>query len=277
MTLIAGFNCFDGFVIAADTEIEHGPTNFQNSKLQNYFSDRYGYTLIVGGAGSVSYFTMASQKIRDAVAKLLSPTLATIRDAIDATISEVHDKYIFNNWKINADERPNFDLIIGVHDGDGGSVLLRSDDVALIEVQSCDFIGSGAYVAQLVAERLITPGLSAAVTFHLASQIFREVKGKGVAVGGNTEIYARRKDDKAEQFFALSAKDYRFIWGLEEALLGAIRDALVKDREQSPERMKFIEDTLRNLRADAEKPRAGGGTEQHFIEFGTEYLNPWKR
>ena len=39
-----------------------------------------------------------------------------------------------------------------------------------------------------LAEKLHVDGLSTAVTEHLVQQIFREAKGKGVAVGGNTEI-----------------------------------------------------------------------------------------
>jgi 20S proteasome alpha/beta subunit len=167
VTLIAGFSCPDGLVIAADTAIEYGPINFQNSKIQRTFSDKYGYTLTIGGAGHVSYFTMASQKIRDEIAILTDPTLATIKDVIDKTISEVHEKYIFKHWDAAAEERPRFDLIIGINDGNGGSKVLRSDNVALMEVRSYDFIGSGSSVAHLVAERLITPGLSTAVTLHL--------------------------------------------------------------------------------------------------------------
>jgi hypothetical protein len=131
--------------------------------------------------------------------------------------------------------------------------MLRTDDVAVIEIESCDFIGTGSTLAQHVAERLLGPGLPTAVTVHLAGQIFREVKGKGVAVGGNTEIYARRKDARAEQFFDLTLKDYRFIWGLEDILLNGIRDALNagQNKKLIDDRLRAIGKRIRGIRADA--------------------------
>jgi hypothetical protein len=117
-----------------------------------------------------------------------------------------------------------------------------------------------------VAERLLQPDLSTAVTIHLADQIFRKVKGKGVAVGGNTEIYARRASLNTERFFQLTASDYRFVWGVEDMLLSALRDALDKD-ENKRQRMES---------KIADKDRNNIGEEQHTIIFDTEYGNPLK-
>ena len=62
MTLVAGFMCKDGFVIAADTEMTVGSIIVQGSKIAHYSGEgSHFYSVVIGGAGDVNYIRMASQ------------------------------------------------------------------------------------------------------------------------------------------------------------------------------------------------------------------------
>src|ERR1700687_3473074 len=81
MTLIAGFVCPDGFVIAADTEVSLGFVRIQEPKLLG--SDAIGrdnrYRLVLGGAGTGPYIDEAMQEIKEKVSALKTQT----RTAVD--------------------------------------------------------------------------------------------------------------------------------------------------------------------------------------------------
>jgi hypothetical protein len=128
-----------------------------------------------------------------------------------------------------------------------------------------------------------------AVTEHLVSQIFREIKNKGFCVGGNTQTVSRRAHSGAAQFFSLkvSGDDYRFLWGLDDALLSAVRVAIdhgghrpTKKGRKLPNRLEkrlaFIRKRLTQLYIESSAERSVGGDENHRTEFGTEYGNMFK-
>ncbi|MFY9583183.1 MAG: hypothetical protein WAR21_01665 [Candidatus Acidiferrales bacterium] len=276
VTLVAGFKCRDGFVVGADTEVTHGPILFQGHKLANYYPDHTPvYDLIVGGAGNTAYLTMASQKIRDAIAALTEPTLANIKDEVQKVISGIYDEQICKLWGIGDPDCPTVSLIIGVEDQDKNIGLLVTENNAVFEVEESAFIGFGSYLAEHLSEKLWSSTLSTAATCHIAQQIFREAKGKGTYVGGNTEIIARLVKSDAEPFFNLTEKDYRYIWGLEEFMLSAVRIALSKDLDPNAlnERIDLLTKRLKQLRETAERPRQIGGTTIRLTEFGSETGN----
>src|SRR5439155_3337321 len=90
VTLVAGFSCKDGFVVAADTAITYGDIVFQGHKLANYYGKHTSYDIVIGGAGDGVYIDMASQKIRDAVAGLPQPTLASIKAEVERIVLDIH-------------------------------------------------------------------------------------------------------------------------------------------------------------------------------------------
>jgi hypothetical protein len=134
-------------------------------------------------------------------------------------------------------------------------------------------VGSGSTLAEYLIEKMWLPGLSTAVTVHLARQLFREVKAKGSYVGGNTEIIGRRVTKDAEQFFDVSEEDYRFLWGIDELMLSGVRVAL--DYTKSPQsmfdRIEDITARLKRIRESSEKPRSSKGDTLKLTEFNSEY------
>jgi hypothetical protein len=266
--------------LAADTEMTFGDIRFQSKKLVPYFSDRYGYDLVISGAGDASYIRMATQRIAKAASALSAPTIETIRDEIEKTVLEIYDTHL-KYWRIDDETRPSFSLMVGIKEVDGNFRVLKVDRTAVLAVDSWGFIGSGSVLAEHLAEKLYGPSLSVAVTMHLVTQIFREVKAKGVYVGGNTEIRATKtiKNRRTEGFFELSNKDDRFLWGLDDILLSAVRVALDKDKSKKAldNRIREIVKRLRTLRRDCEKERPPTGNESmQIIEFGSEYGSSYR-
>ena len=280
MTLIAGFRCRDGFVIAADTEMTMEPIiSFQGHKLADYYDTSNVRALVVAYSGDVGYAEMASQKIRDAVQALSSPTLADIKGHVETVVGRIYEDHLFKLWKTTGREEPYIELIVGVEDQKREFGVLRTRSTSVSEVQHHTFAGSGAYLAEHLAERLLASSpVPMAVTEHLVRQIFREIKGKGAYVGGNTEIVARRSSERAAMLFSLPKEDRRFLWGLEANLLSAVRIALDQNKPDKllESRLRFIRRTLKRLKQDSQRLPKDVGDERHSTEFGTEYGNPYK-
>jgi hypothetical protein len=284
MTLVVGWKCKDGFVVGADTEIEYGSVNFQKKKLYDYYGTdgTKPYDLVIGGAGHASYIAMAAQNIRDAVASLDVPTITNIKDVIGDVIESLHSNNL-KYWGIDEPMRPRVDLIIGIKDKQSDVEVLAVRQTAVNEIDQYESIGSGSELAEHLAEKLSALGLTTAVAVHVVRQIFREVKGKGPGVGGNTQVIAVRAPTiarKAEEFYDLqwNKRDYRYLWGLDDCLLSAVRVALdsTKSDKALDTRLRTIARRLRNIRSDAEKPRSPSGTKLDLLEFGSEYQNPMK-
>lgn len=281
MTLVAGFKCSDGFVIAADTEITYGSVRFQSHKLANFYGQGKSYDIVIGGAGDGVYIDATCQKIRDALANLPSPSFANIKAEVEAAISDLHAESLFKYWKPDDPNRPGVQLICGIQDQQKEWGLLQTDKDVVAETDAHAVAGTGAELAQYIIERLWMPGLSAAVTVHIARQLFREIKSKGIYVGGNTEIVGRRVTKNAEMFFDPLDNinsDYRFLWGIDELVASGIRVALdiTKSGKLLDDRIADVTERLKAVRRDSEAPRSQQGDTVYITEFGSEYGDWYK-
>jgi hypothetical protein len=284
MTLVVGWKCKDGFVIGADTEVEYGAVNYQRKKLYDYYGSdgTKPYDLVIGGAGTVPYIAMTAQNIRDAVALLDSPTVPNIKAAIGDVVEKLYENNL-KYWDINDPNCPRVDLVIGIKDKDSNFEVLNVYRTAVSEVSQSECIGSGSELADHLAEKLAQEGFSTALAVHIVRHIFREVKGKGPGVGGNTQIVAIRAPTTfrpSEDFYDLDLykDDYRYLWGLDDALLSAVRVALDSKKPEGTleSRIQIIVDRLRQVQSDARKPRTPSGSKIDLLEFGSEYQNPMK-
>ena len=279
MTLVAGFRGTDGFVVGADTQIMFGELQYQDHKLERHYGTGSRFDLIVGGAGSTDYVKMATERIRDAVMALAQSKLPLIQQEVEKTIEWIHKEHLFKYWSPDNINRPQVSLIIGIRDEDGNFALLQTADTSVREIDVCGFVGSGSLIAHYLAQKIIQPGLSTAVLRHLARQLFREVKGKGYAVGGNTEIISTRVTSNAEGFFDIPEKDHRFLWGIEAALYSAVRCSLNISKSSSlvERRLAFIKEKLEMLRKNCEHSRrdegVGAGEQVTDIEYDSEWDN----
>jgi len=288
MTLIAGFKCTDGFVIASDTEMTLGAISFQGQKVAIYDLGAPD-TLWIALSGNVAFGLVATQAIGTAVLNLQNRELPTVKRAVADALGDVYSEQIFKIWAATGrNDADDFALILGIEGRDRNFAVLSTHLNTVHEVAHYEFSGSGSELAHYVAERLCSSPTTTAVTHHLVSQIFREIKSKGIFVGGNTEIRSRRSRH-GDAFFEVNAsrEDYRFLWGLDDALMSAVRVALDhkghrplpghKLPKRLEERIRFIRKRLAELHADsARQDQKAAGEERHATEFGTEYGNPFK-
>jgi hypothetical protein len=98
MTLVAGFKCRDGFVIAGDTEVDYGNVRFQDHKIVHYYGQGNASDILIGGAGDGIYIDATCQKIRDAAATISNPTVSAIKAEIEKTIYRMHTDSVFKHW-----------------------------------------------------------------------------------------------------------------------------------------------------------------------------------
>jgi hypothetical protein len=120
----------------------------------------------------------------------------------------------------------------------------------------------------------------------LVRQVFREVKGRGLYVGGNTEIFSRRCTPTAQPFFDMgSLTDYRPLWGLQDILLSAVQVAMNRQFSALPNqelpkalavRLETIRQRLTSLYAESHKATIVPGDERHLTEYDTEYGHPYR-
>jgi 20S proteasome alpha/beta subunit len=289
MTLIAGFRCTDGFVIAGDTEITLGSTAMQGHKLVSYGGERSPYAIRIGIAGDEGYALTACEDIRDAVAALSLATLSEIKLAIRHVLEAIYREKIFPFWQATGQQTdPYMSLILGVEDVVGQFGVLKTDRNNVYEIDHHACAGMGSEVAEVLIERLFRGfQFATATTEHLALQIFREVKVKGIYVGGNTETISRRSLTGAPFFdLSLSKDDRRFLWGIDEMMADAVRVALTSEdpffvtnelRLQLEEHLRDLKAKLDGLWKDSHGYQYRNLRERSSAEYGvTGFANPFK-
>src|SRR5207244_520562 len=141
----------------------------------------------------------ASQRVRDAIRQLQAPSYANIRQAIVDVLADFYARHMCHNWRdMGVEEPPSVGLLVGFQGHDGFGVVATDREV-VYDVEDAVFDGSGNFAASTVAERMFDgKRQTTAVTQHLVQQLFREIKGKGIYVGGNTEIVSRRCHPNAD-------------------------------------------------------------------------------
>ena len=274
MTLIAGFVCPDGFVIAGDTEVTFEPIRIQESKLIGSPGTDTAYRLVIGGAGDGAYLDEVMQEIRDKTSALRKPTIAQVDRLIRKTLNRIHDENIFKHWEPGDENRPSIDLIVGLRDAEGKRCIWKSENKAVSKVVSYAFVGSGSVIASHVSEKLFRDGMPTAIVHHLASHIQREAKAKGAFVGGNTDTWSILTKHAAP-YFSISSTDQRYLWGLEEVLLSATRCALSGRVDAVTKRLAFLAQRLTELQKDAKKPLEAQGDQWHTIEIVRSESHPF--
>ena len=274
MTLIAGFLCPDGFVIAGDTEITYGDIRIQETKLLGAGGDA-SYSLVLGGAGDVAYMDEAIQEIRSSVLALGSVKINSVDAIIRKTIARIYERNIFRHWEPGDNERPSIELVIGCRDDDEQVALWKTADKTVSRVGASVFAGSGAILASHVGEKLFRYGASTPIVHHIATQIVRESKRKSSGVGGNTDTWSV-KTARAGPYFELPEMDGAYLWRLEDVLLSAVRCALSDRAEAVQRRTAFIINQLEALRAStATVIGQVGKAEWHMMEIGRKDLHPF--
>ena len=252
MTLIAGMRCQEGVIVAADTEHTDGVIRFSEHKLIVHPSKRVmschlsglspqPYRVVIAGAGFSDYIKMTAD---DIIGKIDGRSLSIdeMSDAVKQAVQSTHE-IIFKHWDVNDQNRPTVSLFVGLRNGED-TTILRTQDVAVSEVETLSFAGSGESLARYLAKGLYRRKYPASVVVNVIIQVFRAVKESGAYVGGNTDLCVLGKG----KMFHLPGKDESYLWGIQKNLDRAIRVSLLGAAGVDPVVGHWIDELVKSVK-----------------------------
>jgi 20S proteasome alpha/beta subunit len=180
MTIAAGFLCRDGIVICADSEVSTDLEKFEESKIfsLNAEQDSQHPTIIFAGSGWFDFVKMTVDKIQRR--SLFAANRFEIEEIVENTVLEVNRKHI---RYYPTDPKPFFNLLVGIRDESGLSLLLTAGtSVNRITQYAC--IGIGDTLANYLARGLTPQRETSQEAALLAVQILDQVKSNVPGCGG---------------------------------------------------------------------------------------------
>ena len=183
MTIAAGFVCSNGLVLCADTEYT-GSIRQTGPKV--WVRETDSYTLAVAGAGDSALIRL----VRNRLFERVDPTKAA-RDA--ETELEQILKSVFADHIDNAPQEVRYGgqydvfVLVGVKRG-VGCVLLEHSRTAVAWVESYACVGTGAPVANYIAETMFASTMTVQQTVHVACYLLKQTRRFGVMCGGDSHV-----------------------------------------------------------------------------------------
>jgi hypothetical protein len=201
MTIAVGFNCSDGIVVAADSEISTNTNRMDGQKLWCYQFPRDTdqpptLKVVLAGAGDAGYLRATA----DAIDRALRPemTLDDARDAIQAVIDKVHLRRIYP-YSTDAYLRPSIRLLIGLVTSKGRR-LLSTTQMAIAPVPTAEALGIGEELAQFLIKQSSDGALDNATAVSLSIQILMHARTHVPGCGGPSNVLVLRGLDDATGF-----------------------------------------------------------------------------
>ncbi len=187
MTLIAGFKCSDGIVLAADTEESTNYTRGRVRKILEHHAPT-GAVIAIAGAGHAPLIDTATEQIFEAIDTVAASTLTELRALIRKRLLRLHRLEIAR-YPTSDPQETVIDLLYGVRAADGELALFKSSATALSSVDRYALFGIGAILSHVVEElykQTIDVSRGIALAIHLLNLGKRYVPG----VGGDSHIYS---------------------------------------------------------------------------------------
>ncbi len=149
MTIVAGFLCSDGAVIAADSEHTGTSTKFNQNKIVAKGSPD-GSWIVMAGAGETDYVSMTIDLIEDGF-EACKKDFQSIRALVREAILDVYQNHIAPLWGMGNDLAPQVLLVVAVRLADGTLQVWKTQDVAIVKCRHTVFVGHGTEAANALA------------------------------------------------------------------------------------------------------------------------------
>ncbi len=280
MTLIAGFKCNDGFVIAADTAITVGNIVYAGSKIHRFKGPAHlPYRIIIACAGDFSISRSAIEKIgtqaKDLASVLKSMAIEELTAIVENTVDDLWKKNVYPYLRDELNDiAPQFNLIVGIVLNDDFALLI-SDQENVAPIDSFAFQGSGFDVAAGLIHTLVeSPGNSiltfpASVGAHIAIEILRIAKLYGASVGLDSEVIAWRRSNSYNSFTQprIGQPANSDLGAIQENLKSAIWDAFEKSNISSTGFDAKIDNIVRFLRDIRAHTESQSNTDTRFARY----------
>ncbi len=197
MTIIAGFRCYDGVVVCADTQETILPSKRNVSKLRYEPSRVLARRMLEAGSDLAAAFCGAGDG--PFIDKLVNESwqAAQVATSLDEACSEI-EKQIKHQYEefgriYQVGYVPEVQLIFGVKMG-GESRLFSASGPIVNERDGYDAAGIGRYMADFLAGRMYKDHLNVKQCFILAAYILFQAKEHVDGCGGDSQIAVLRND-----------------------------------------------------------------------------------
>jgi 20S proteasome alpha/beta subunit len=196
VTIAAGFVCYDGMILCADTqEVIPGYTKNETEKIREW-KDR-GLCIAIAGAGDTELIEALSQRIESKLTGGYSPRevrfTGECREIIEKTLIEFFNTAVRPWATFPRDDRPAMpDLLIllGVsNEVNQYDCLFKTSGTSVRELNPAgECIGTGIMTAKGLIERFYCPFDSLEDSVLIASYILYHAKRWTDGCGGNTHV-----------------------------------------------------------------------------------------
>jgi len=243
MGIAAGFVCSDGILLAAGTALSDASDKWP----QRCFFERAtpGYRIALAGCGNSDLVRMAFDQLSRELDE--DEELDDIWRRAEKVLNRLAKKYLFC-YEASDPRRPELELVVAVRMHDGASLLLKSEENRICQVENWVFVGPGNALAASLTSWLYQPNLSTQVVSSLVPQILFWVRQHVADSGTAARILALCEGASAEEAPLVSADE--FFWGLHASLrpvlIGCI-DQNVSDVEFD-DRLRWFEEKMSGVR-----------------------------
>jgi hypothetical protein len=210
VTTVAGFRCYDGLVLCADTEHTAGLSKFQRRKILGYMDDEC--VIRIAGSGHSDYIDMTIEKMLFAMHGA-GKNLKGIKDSFEAVALDVHNKHIRPFFDMHDETRPRIYLLAIIRFSSGQLEILKIADTTVSLVEDYEVLGAGEHLARSLIDWLYDPKISTRMMRVFAINIVQQTKRYVCGVGGTTHVVSlahepQRRDasifyDDSEFFFGI--------------------------------------------------------------------------
>jgi len=201
MTIALGFQCTDGMVLAADSEISNAFVKMPGTKAWVYKyagqADGSPYALQLGivGAGNAAFIQYASERIHDAFEEFFDKratiTRPEAKSLLQGVINEIHSTHLYP--AAQTAEPPSVEMVIGMWFGDRSLRLCRTYLTSVTKVWNYEAVGIGSALANFIIKRFYAGRVTIAQAVFIATEVLLHVKGNVPGCGGETQIIAMYK------------------------------------------------------------------------------------
>lgn len=196
MTIALGFNCTDGIVIAADSELSTATGRFDDNKIW-YFKIQTPdglniYKIALAGSGNANFLTSVHQTIKRVLTKRVADGLRTLDEAEDEIreiIRDIHGRDIYPLGHRQDWYEYSIWTLIGIVNEDGGR-LLRSETTGVTQVDRFQPIGVGPELVRYLASLAGPERLTKTQAVSLSAQILLHGSKHLLGVGGKRRVIA---------------------------------------------------------------------------------------
>jgi len=181
MTIAAGFRCPDGMLVCADSQIT-GPVRLCASKIWEH---HLGHVhLLAVSAGERVLALRAEEDITAAIRRDMN--LRAVRTAVEDVMKRLHQDYI--DPRCVLDSAYGLDLLTAIRTDDGFDLLELDAAGVSASVKKFKCLGSGAAIAEYLADMLFREGSTAQYVVPTAVHLLQQAQRYDPSCGLGSEI-----------------------------------------------------------------------------------------